>query len=321
MVILWRIFEGCNFSCAFCAFSREIERPRRRTDAAEVRRMIEIFAEFRRQRDERVLLSWLGGEPFLRRDLPELTRLAASRGLAVSTTTNGSALGAARVREHVLADYAELTVSIDGLEDFHDAVRAAPGSFDAIKRALCRLVEERGCRAEPLLRVNSVLMRDSVRSFPALALELASWGIDEISVNQLGGVDRPDFHRRQRLLPEDVSFIESELPRLREELCARGVRLLGGAEYWARMRASARGESLCVADCAPGERFLFIDEFGRISPCSFTPNELGFPITEILSVADFADVSRRFRLARALGPASACGDCKSTQIFAKFATR
>lgn len=316
MVILWRIEERCNLACAFCGYSKALERPRRSTPPAEVLRVIELLAGWRRASGERVLLSWLGGEPFLRRDLPELTRHAVSRGLAVSTTTNGTTLGSPALRRHVLDCYAELTLSVDGLETFHDRVRGLPGSFALLRDGAHALVTERRTLGRgPLLRVNSVLMRDNARDFPALAREVASWGIDELSVNQLGGVERPEFHREHALGPNDVDFLEATWPELRAELARSGVRLLGGAAHLGRMRATARGTSLPIADCRPGERFLFLDEQGRISPCCFTSGELGVPVA---AVSDFAEVPARLRTARRERLPRACGDCMSTQTSAKF---
>ncbi|MFO0566363.1 MAG: radical SAM protein [Polyangiaceae bacterium] len=316
MVILWRIEERCNFACSFCGYSRELPRQRRSTSAADVRRGIERFAAWPRRPGERVLLSWLGGEPFLRRDLTELTRCAVELGLSVSATSNGTALTDRALRRHVIDHYAELTLSVDGFADFHDGVRGHTGSFALVEKVLRALAAERHERGHgPLLRVNSVLMRDNARAFPELALGLASFGIDELSVNQLGGVERPEFHREHALGPGDVEFLEAVWPRLRAELSQRGVRLLGGATYLERLTASARGLALPVADCRPGERFVFVDVDGRMSPCCHTIDSLGSPLTNL---EDFRRLPLLFASARAAVRPRACDDCMSTETSAKF---
>ena len=57
-----------------------------------------------------------------------------------------------------------------------------------------------------------------------------------------------------------------------------------------------------------------------VSPCSFTEDSFGVPIAEVASGDDVAALRGRFGAARDARSASivACGDCPSTQVFAKF---
>lgn len=319
LVVLWRIEERCNLRCAFCGYASDLRRPRRATSEGEIRRLIALFAEVRRERRGPVLLSWFGGEPLLRDDLPELTREAVRAGLLVSTTTNGTTLGAAEARRHVLDCYTELTLSVDGLAPFHDRVRGAKGCFDRVEAAARALVRERRAVGRgPLLRVNCVLMRDNVRAFPELARALATWGIDEITINQLGGDERPEYHREHALRPDDADFLADTLPELRRELERSGVRLLGGPAYLGRISATARAERLAVADCRPGETFLFVDVLGRASPCSFTLEELAFPLARLGTGRQIGDLPGRFRASLGRASPPSCSDCMSTRTFAKF---
>ena len=181
------------------------------------------------------------------------------------------------------------------------------------------VAERQAARANLLIRINTVLMRDNVELFPGLCEQLCDWGVDEITFNALGGNDRPEFHRQQRLQPQQVDRLESELPRLRQWLSAAGVRLVGAPAYLARLHASAAGERLAVADCRAGEQFLFITESGIVSPCSFTTADYGVPVAEIDSVAALVNLPKRFRELRTAASSAWCGDCPSTQLFGKFA--
>ena len=80
-------------------------------------------------------------------------------------------------------------------------------------------------RHGPRLRANVVLMRNTIADFEALCMELAGWGIAEITFNQLGGRDRPEFFPAHRLLPDDAAWLTSEIPRLRARLNGLGVQL------------------------------------------------------------------------------------------------
>jgi MoaA/NifB/PqqE/SkfB family radical SAM enzyme len=179
--------------------------------------------------------------------------------------------------------------------------------------------ERRAAGSRLLIRINTVLMSDNVELFPRLCEELSEWGVDEVTFNALGGNDRPEFFRLHRLQPPQVSWLDAELPRLRLSMSAAGVRVVGAPAYLNRLHASAAGEARPVADCRPGEQFLFITESGVVSPCSFTSSEYGFPLAELDSVDSLLALPRRFREKRLATPSLWCQDCPSTQLSGKSA--
>lgn len=320
VIVVWRVTERCNLACGFCAYDRRVERSRRDADQAAMLTFGATLAAYQRDTGDAVLVSWLGGEPLLWRPLERLTtNFVHGFGLHVSVTTNGTALASEIVRAHVIECYDELTVSVDGLGEAHDRVRGWRGGFALLRRVVPLLAAGRSGRA-PRLRANVVLMRDNVNEFSKLCLELATWGIDEITFNQLGGNDRPDFWAEHRLRPADVEGLGDVIPVLRDRLASLGVTLRGGERYVERIRSSAAGRRLPVHDCAPGERFLFVSERGMVAPCSFTDDALGVAIAELSTAADVAALPTRFASARDARrmPLAVCGDCPSTQVFAKF---
>jgi radical SAM protein with 4Fe4S-binding SPASM domain len=321
MIVLWRITTKCSFGCGFCAYDRSLRIPRTNVDAREVDRFGALLGQWARMRDEPVLLSWLGGEPFLWPPVIELSaKLHREYGLSISATTNGSTLLREQVQRTVLNHFAELTFSVDGLALRHDALRKAPGSWDRIAEGVRVLADNRKALNSGLrLRANIVLMRGSVADLPELLRTLADWGIDEITFNQLGGRDRPEFYPAHRLLPAEAFELRAMLPALSKELASLGTRLCANGGYLDRILASSRNEHLPVEDCEPGQRFLFIDENGQVSPCSFTTASYGLPINQITSVADLANLPLRFRKAREARRSPECADCLSTQTFGKFA--
>jgi radical SAM protein with 4Fe4S-binding SPASM domain len=319
MIVVWRVVDSCNLTCPFCAFDRRLAFPRSAADPADILRVAGALAAYQAQSGDRVLLSWLGGEPLRWRPLEELTRAVGALGLAVSATTNGTTLGSPQLRRHLCEAYAELTISIDGFADFHDPMRGWTGGFEKLRAWVPLLAREAHARGAPLkLRANVVLMRQNIAAFPALCAELATWGIDEITFNQLGGRDRPEFYPAHRLAVADVDALEAKLPRLRDALARDGVALVGGTAYVARLRASALNQRNPVADCGPGERFLFIDERGRVAPCSFTTDDYAVDVSGIATGDDIAQLPARFRALRRARRSTQCDDCLSTQVCEKF---
>ena len=81
-----------------------------------------------------------GGEPFLLPGIMDLIRHIREKGIALSIDTNGT-----RIKE-----YAEeiarignihLTISLDGTEEIHDAVRGVKGTYAKVKEAVAALQE------------------------------------------------------------------------------------------------------------------------------------------------------------------------------------
>lgn len=315
MIVVWRVTERCSLACPFCAHDRSLGGPRAEVDGAEALRFGRILADWSRRHDRDALLSWLGGEPLL---WPPLWAVAAELrelGLRQSATTSGVTLAALAVRQHILDQFDELTVSVDTLGVAHERLRGWPGGWVKLREGVTALATARGQRQRPLLRANIVVMRDNRPQFADLCLTLAMWGFDEITFNALGGRDRPEFFPDHGLTPADVDALAAAIPPLRLQLAGLGVRLCGGDDYLRRIAASARGHRLAVIDCRPGEDYLFIDERGRIAACPFTVDARSPTLAAIESADDLDALPETIRTA---GSRPACADCPSTRVFAKF---
>jgi MoaA/NifB/PqqE/SkfB family radical SAM enzyme len=321
MIVVWRVTQKCNLSCPFCSYDRRVTRPRVDANIELIRQFGGVLAEYERTSGDDVLVSWIGGEPLLWPPLTDLTVFFTEQlGLRVSTTTNGTTLGSPIVREHLLAHYAELTVSVDGLGEMHDALRGWPGGYRALRESVTWLAEAKRSRGRgPLLRANVILMRQTIAGFERLCGELAGWGIEEITFNQLGGRDRPEFFPTHRLLTEQAAWLVDEVPAMRSRLAALGIQLKGGESYLRRIFASSRDEHIPVVDCHPGQRFVFINESGLAAPCNFTSQGYGVPVTELRTIEAVRELPDRFAAARRTQRLQPCEDCHCTRVFEKFA--
>lgn len=325
-VVVWRVTEQCNLGCGFCAYDRGLKFPRAQAEAAQVERIACLLMQWCQTRGERLLLSWLGGEPLL---VPWLLPLSAKLravarssecDLALSLTTNGTRLSDARVRQALLANFTEITVSIDAWGRAHEQLRGWAGGFQALTQSLNQLFNERVIQgAKMRVRINVVLMRSTITGFPALCDALSQWPISEISFNALGGRDRPEFYEKNALTVHDLDALAHALPLLRARLAAKNIKLLGAANYLNRLKQIANRWAMPVRDCQPGQRFLFIDERGRMAPCHFTSADYGLALAQIQCQNDLDEVLTRFAAQQAQRPAAACADCMSTQVFGKFA--
>jgi radical SAM protein with 4Fe4S-binding SPASM domain len=321
-VVVWRVTEACDLSCWFCEYNRHLRRPRHGARSEDVLAFGRVLADYAAGTGRPVLVSWLGGEPLVWPPLMEVGRTFRSDyGLQLGITTNGWQLSSSALVEHLAENYAEVTVSVDGMAGFHDAARGAPGLFERLRCAVGELRDPRYREARqgrgPLLRANTILMRSNLHDFEALCEALAGWGIEELTFNALGGQPPGPYYERERLRPADVDWLRSALPGIRERLAGRGLRLRGNARYLGRLAASAAGQAVPVIDCHPGAEFLFVDEDGRVAPCSFTSVGYGVPMADIHSGAELAQLPARFAEQRRQQFLPPCHDCPSTQVFGK----
>lgn len=321
MIVLWRITERCNLSCPFCAYDSQLSWSRKEADIGSVQRFGAVLSEYQRTSGDHVLVSWIGGEPFLFRELKQLTVLFKKHlDLRVSATTNGTTLRSVEVREHIIAHYDELTISVDGIGSLHDELRGWTGGFESLRHSVLQLAEmKRERQRGPRLRANVVLLRRTIRNFEQLCVELATWGIEEITFNQLGGRDRPEFFPANRLLPADAVRLTQDIPILRERLAKLGVTLNGGNEYLMRIQASSANQKIATSDCKPGQRLLFVNEQGIASPCHFTSEGYGIPIADLHSAQRLTELPQRFARLQKENSQAVCLDCHSTHVFSKFA--
>lgn len=317
LVVVVRVATDCSLGCQHCGFSRDLSFFRREIDTSTLINLGASLQSIQEGSNQRVLVSWLGGEPFQWTALREMTmRFKNEFGLALSVTSNGLPLASDSVRSFALGHFNEITISIDGLEPHHDLMRSCPGMFQRLKRIVDQIHRERSS-TRTRLRVNTVLTEFNASSFPEFCRKMAHWGFDELTFNPLGGNDRPDFFAKHRLTLAQVNELSTNLDRIREECLDMGLVIRGGAGYLNRLVATVRGERIPVDDCKPGKSFLFVDERGRVSPCSFTCGTLGIPVDQWIAEGTgklAEDFLRRKRLIRPV----ACEDCLATNVFDKF---
>ncbi|MBI3243524.1 MAG: radical SAM protein [Chloroflexi bacterium] len=320
LVVVWRITEHCDLGCAFCAYSRHLRRPRLSAGPAQVLAFGALLKEYATTYQRDVLVSWLGGEPLRWPPLFKVSHTFKNGfNLRLGVTTNGTALNSESVRRRLVEDFDQLTISVDGLGDFHDRGRDAPGLFEQLRLNIQSLSElKRNTGHGPLLRVNTILMRDNIRNFETLCRAVAEWGVQEITFNALGGRDRPEFFPDHRLLPEQVEQFCEALPGIRARMAQPGLTILGSEHYLERLQNWSLNLQSPISDCSPGQRFLFIDERGFIAPCSFTLQDYGIHLSEIRGPRDLAQLPSRLATRKRDKMSAPCFDCPSTHVFGKF---
>lgn len=318
LVVVVRVTTLCPMACQYCGYSREVMRDRRTLSTASLARFGHALQQYRSATGRKILVCWLGGEPYLWPDLWPVTQLYSEEyKLPIGVTTSAVNLDIPAIQRNTLRWIDELTISVDGLAEHHEWARQSPGTWPRLRRTVQKLAKIRA-DFSPILRANLVLMRSNIDQFAAICRELATWGFDELTFNQLGGLDRPEFYPHNRILPAQWPTFRSQLTALRSALGARGLVIAGSDAYLDRLQATTMGNTVPVADCLPGQEFWFIDELGRLSPCSYTSHTYSLPIDELTAVQQLLQIPDQLKLLRQRTLCQACTDCHATHWFDKF---
>lgn len=319
-VIVWRITQNCNMNCLFCSYSNQVERKRDTAKEEEVIDFINILGQYIKNNNKEILVSWIGGEPFLWEPIIRLSKkLKNDFGIKVSTTTNGLMLNSKEIQDCLLDFYDEIVISIDGFNECNDMARQYEGHFEKVTKNISILSERKKESGSNLkIKVNTILMRENIEYFEKFCLKLVELGVNELTFNQLGGFDRPEFYPNNRLEKKQVEVFFEKFLEIKKKFLKLGLVIHGGENYEKRIKATTENERIEISDCNPGSWFWFINENGYISPCSYTTYEYMYDIKCIKDNLDIGKIEEFFREKREKYPSKWCSDCHCTQVYNKF---
>lgn len=193
-VVVWNMTRRCNLKCVHCyAQSRNIEYKNELT-THQGKELIDDLAQFGAP-----VILFSGGEPLMRRDLPELALHARSRGMRAVISTNGTLIDKrmAKVLKEIGLSY--VGVSLDGMRETNDRFRGVKGAFDAALEGM------RNCLAEGIkVGLRFTINKKNVRDIPAIFDLLEKENIPRVCFYHL-----VYSGRGSKLIEHDLSHEES----------------------------------------------------------------------------------------------------------------
>jgi 12,18-didecarboxysiroheme deacetylase len=157
-VVVWNMGRRCNLKCVHCyAQSKDIEYKNELT-TQQGKDLIDDLAQFGAP-----VILFSGGEPTMRKDLPELAQYARSKGMRAVISTNGTLIDKkmAKVLKDIGLSY--VGVSLDGMRETNDKFRGMKGAFDAALNGM------RNCLAEGVkVGLRFTINKKNVMDIPAI---------------------------------------------------------------------------------------------------------------------------------------------------------
>ncbi len=284
LAALLELTHRCPLQCPYCSNPLEMERARDELPTADWLRVIREAADL-----GILQIHFSGGEPTVRRDLPELIRGAHAAGLYTNLITSGVAIDPDRFLGLVEAglDHAQLSIQDTDAESA-ERIGHYPGA-QAKKLAFAGWVTEAGLP----LTLNAVVHRqnlDRLEEMIDLAVGLGAGRLEVAHVQYYGWA----LHNRDALMPsrEQLDAASAVVEAARQRLHGKLVIDYVVPDYYARRPKACMG--------GWGRRFLNITPSGKVLPChaAETIPGLGFesvrdkPLAEIWAASD---AFQRFR--------------------------
>ncbi len=246
------VTRRCNLSCGYCNEYDDVSDP---LPVEQLKRQIDHVAAL-----GTIVLTFTGGEPLLHPELDSLIAYAVERGLVVTSITNGYPVTRTWIERLNRAELTFLQISIDNLEPNEVSQK----SLAKIRKKLELLKEH----ARFGVNVNAVLGS----SPPAATRELVRT-IEQLGFFMTVGL----MHGPTGQL--DPGLAGPELALLYRELRARSKKTIfhRAGEGWEDVMIEG---GTAPFKCRAGSRYLYVDEFGKVSFCSQRRGDPGVALLE-----------------------------------------
>ena len=123
-VVVWNVTRRCNLKCVHCyAHAKDIPFDDELT-MDQGKNLITDLAKFGAP-----VILFSGGEPLVRRDLPELAAFAVEKGMRAVISTNGTLITSTMAHTLKKIGLSYVGISLDGMEEINDRFRGVKGAF------------------------------------------------------------------------------------------------------------------------------------------------------------------------------------------------
>ena len=238
---IWEITHQCNYSCSYCIFSCNNNKIDGELTTEECYHVI----------DELVLhnfkyLKITGGEPFIRKDIIEILKYASQR-LITDISTNASLITPEKVELLNELKLKMIHVSLDGNKLEYESVRGnntyerTIKGLDALRKSVNKV------------RIGSVIHQNNQNNLESLILDSISLGSDEI----IFSIMEPVTGQNKALIktiPNEVLI--SQIDELKEKYIENII-----------INYNFGKQPNFIYKCPAGDKFIYINNFGNISPC------------------------------------------------------
>lgn len=222
----------CNERCLHCGSRCGDVSSEELTPAQYGKFLAEIKGDFG---TENKMLDITGGEPLLRSDFFDIMAAAHELGFYWGMTSNATLIDDSVARDLRRVGMGTISVSIDGLEQTHDAFRRTPGGWQKAMNGIESLIRTGGFKA---IQVTTVVTRENIGQLEELYKILNGMDIDSWRIINIDPIGRAKEHPELLLTPDDYRYMFEYIRNKRiagEPVCCGCSHYLG-MEYEGEVR-------------------------------------------------------------------------------------
>ncbi len=255
ILVHFEVTMRCNARCNFCDYWK--------TDAAEKRRELTSFADAAKFFNP-MMVTWTGGEPTLRRDLEELVA-AVDRAIRVkymTLITHGGMLSVDRALALWDAGINQFNVSLDYLDERHDAARGIPG----LSAKILGTVPAMRAAGIDGIRFNTVIKRSNLDQLLPIVRAADDMGV---GVNLSCYTDNKNGNSEGVIGANDLAQLDAVISQLLAFKRRRRGVITNSDYYLAQIPRYVRGG--VTEPCRSGMRTIHVDPMGYVKRCPDFP--------------------------------------------------
>lgn len=212
-LVVWDITYACNLKCKHCYAT------------AGKPLLDELTTEEAKQAIDKLdkagvpIIAFSGGEPLVRRDIFELSRYAADKGIYVAMATNGTLITKEIAKKMKKSGIQFVQISLDGADaKTHDGFRGVPGAFDRTIKGIKNCVEQGF-----FVNISTTVTHYNYKQIPKIIDLCEKLGVNWFMAYNFVPVGRGDYIKKSDLTAEER---EELLKMLWEKLKTSKVEVL-----------------------------------------------------------------------------------------------
>jgi radical SAM protein with 4Fe4S-binding SPASM domain len=309
-IAVWEITLRCDLGCRHCG-SRA---GRARVDELSTAAALDLARQLADLGLKEVTL--IGGEFYMRDDWDAIAAEIDRRGMLCSIVTGARQMTDERVARAVAAGVGKISISIDGLEQTHDAIRGSAGSWKAALSAARRI-----SAAGIDLSVNTQLNRLTMPELPAVADLLVAVGARSWMVILTAAMGRAADRPSLLLQPYHLLYLFPLLATIKEErLDPNGIAFFPGNNvgYFGPLAETLRygsGQGHVWDGCGAGISSLGIEADGSVKGCPSLPS--ADYVRANIRLEPLREIAARLAQERTASPTPLWGFCETCPFAAR----
>ncbi len=251
--VLWEITNTCNYKCVYCMFSSLYKKYENELTTEEIKKTIRDLKQ-----NNFTYIKFTGGEPFTRKDMTEILEYANKLGFDMDISTNASLITEEIAKKIKDINVPMVHVSLDGANKETNEFVRGNGTFEKTLKGIRCLTKNK-----VYTRIGTVIYtknEEQLEDIIKLAIDLNANEIIFSFMEALG-----------RLNGDETIISKKETKDVKQELEKLAIKYKTKIQVKYSFSENKKCEEQGI--CPAVNKFLYINNFGQVSPCTLVSSK------------------------------------------------